>query len=69
VKKTYLLMLSDREFKNSLEISHGQKVCGGCTSLLNVATDHVNLSFLLVKLVALKQLCARAFVLYVIAQE
>ena len=47
-------------FLKFIAVSLGQKVCGGYTSLLSVATDRVNLSSLLVRLVVGKQLFARS---------
>jgi len=47
-------------FLKCFTVSLGQKVCGGYTSLLSVATEHVNLSSLLVRLVVGKQLFARS---------
>ena len=47
-------------FLKCFTVSLGQKVCGGYTSLLSVATERVNLSSLLVRLVVGKQLFARS---------
>lgn len=51
---------SDANRFKIIAVSLGQKVCGGYTSLLSVATDRANLSSLLVKLVVGKQLFARS---------